>query len=204
MSKLLKSYMVKEYRQALDGVSSCVLVDVSPLKVGEVEGFRKHLRENDVRLRVVKNRLAFHAVEGLPVEPVREMFAGPTAIAYDVNDQEGIATVKTIKSYLQGKKKLSITIKGGFSEGEALGPPEMELLATTPDRPQLQAIMMGAILGPARSIAAATQGVIAGLARVIKANNDEAQDSGAEAGAAAEAAAEAGARETEEKEQVPD
>ena len=67
MSKLLKSYMVKEYRQALDGVTSCVLVDVSPLKVREVEGFRKHLRENDVRLRVVKNRLAFHALEGLPM-----------------------------------------------------------------------------------------------------------------------------------------
>jgi len=169
MSKLLKSLMVDEYRQAFDGVTSCVLVDVSPLKVGEVEDFRRHLRENEVRLRVVKNSLASVAIKGMPLEPVSEMFDGPTAVAYHQEDHEGITTIKAIKSYLTDKKKLKVDIKGGIGEGQTLSPSDLNLLAATPEKPVLQAMLLGAIQGPARGIAMATQGVASGLARVLKA-----------------------------------
>ena len=173
MSKLIKSLIVDEYRRELDGVSSCVLVDVSPLTVAEVEDLRRHLRAHQVRLRVVRNRLAYHAVEGLPVESVRALFAGPTAIAFDREDLEGVSTVKAVQDFLTQKKLTKAAVKGGYSEGMTLDSAAMGQLATTPDRPQLQAMMMGAILGPARGLAVAMAGVAGGLARALQARIDK-------------------------------
>lgn len=193
MSKLLKSLIVGEYRDGFEGVSSCVLVDVSPLEVGQVEDFRRHLRENNVGLRVVRNRLAFHAVEGSPLEPVREFFSGPTAVAYDPNDSEGVTTIKLIKGYVKEHQGLKIAIKGGLSEGTGLDPDAMEELAKTPDRPQLQAMLLGVIQGPSRGLATAMSNVPGGLARVIQARIDEAD--GAEPGGAGADGADAPATE---------
>ena len=106
MSKLLKSFMVSEYKAAFDGVTSCILVDVSPLNVGEVQDFRNHLRESNIGLRVIRNRLAYYAVEGSPLEPVRDMFSGQTAIAYSPEDAEGISTAKAIVGFLTKNKAM--------------------------------------------------------------------------------------------------
>lgn len=198
MSKLLKSLMVDEYREGFEGVASCVLVDVSPLEVGQVEDFRRHLRENNVRLRVVRNRLAYHAVEGSPLEPVRELFAGPTAVAFDRDDAEGVSTIKLIKGYLKDHQGVKVAIKGGLSEGESLDPAAMEELAKTPDRPQLQAMLLGVIQGPGRGLASVMYNVAGGLARVIQARVDEADSADSEEGDAvveAEAAVDAEAAE---------
>jgi len=189
MSKLLKSMMVDEYRRELDGVQSCVLVDVSPLTVGEVEDFRRHLRQNEVRLRVVRNRLAFHALEGSPIESVRSLFAGPVAIAFDRHDPEGVATVKAIRRFLDERKKLKAEIRGGFSEGEVLDSPAMDDLAKMPDRPQLRAIVLGTIQGPARGLASAMANVAGGLARALKARIDQDAPEGGREGGDAEGGA---------------
>lgn len=198
MSKLLKSLMVDEYRAGFEGVSSCVLVDVSPLEVGQVEDFRRHLRENNVRLRVVRNRLAYHAVEGSPLEPVRSLFAGPTAVAFDRDDAEGVSTVKVIKGYLKDHQGVKVAIKGGLSEGESLDPAAMEELAKTPDRPQLRAMLLGVIQGPGRGLASVMYNVAGGVARVIQARVDDAGADNAGEGEAvveAEAAVESEAAE---------
>lgn len=173
MSKLLKSYMVDEYKTAFDGVESCVLVDVSALKVDEVQDFRNHLRDQNIGLRVIRNRLAFHAVEGSALEPVRTMFSGQTAIAYSPEDKEGISTAKAVIDFKSKHKKLPIAVKGGLSEGAALAEPDVEALSKVPDRPQLQAMAMGAILGSARGLAVSLNGVAAGLARCLQAKVDK-------------------------------
>ena len=173
MSKLLKSLMVDEYRNGFEGVSSCVLVDVSPLAVGQVEDFRRHLRENNVRLRVVRNRLVYHALEGSPLESVRELLAGPTAVAFDRDDSEGVSTIKVIKGYMKEHRGIKVAIKGGLSEGASLDPAGMEVLAKTPDRPQLQAMLLGALQGPSRGLASAMSNVAGGLAGVLQARVDE-------------------------------
>jgi len=186
VSKLLKSLMVDEYRDAFEGVSSCVLVDVSPLEVGQVEDFRRHLRENNVRLRVVRNRLAYHAVEGSPLEPVRELFGGPTAVAFDRDDSEGVATIKLIKRYLKDHQEIEVVIKGGLSEGESLDTAAVEELAKTPDRPQLQAMLASVIQAPGRGLASVMFNVAGGLARVIQARVDEDGSTDTEGGDAQE------------------
>jgi len=178
MSKLLKSLIVDEYRRDLEGVQSCVLVDVSPLTVGEVEDLRRHLREKEVRLKVVRNRLVFHALEGSRIEPVRSLFAGPMAIAFDRDDPEGVATVKAIRNYLNERRKLKVEIRGGYSEGEVLDTPAMENLARMPDRPQLRAMALGVIQGPARGLASAMANVAGGLARALKARIEKQEQEG--------------------------
>ncbi|MBN2491163.1 MAG: 50S ribosomal protein L10 [Planctomycetes bacterium] len=174
MSKLVKSLMVAEYRQELRGVSSCVLLDVSPLTVAEMEDFRRHLREREVRLRVLRNRLAHHAVGGLTLEAVRPLLVGPTAIAFNGRDLEGVQTAKAVRGYLDQHKAHRVTVKGGLSEGLALGPAGMEQLARTPGRLELRAQLAAAVLGPARGLAAAIAGVTGGLARAIQARIDKA------------------------------
>lgn len=174
MSKLVKSLIVSEYRRELDGVTSCVLLDVSPLAVTEVEAFRRHLREREVRLKVLRNRLAYHAVEGLRLEPVRALFLGPTAIAFDRRDPEGVQTAKVIRGYLDQNRIQKVAVKGGLSEGLALDAAGMEQLASLPDRAELRARMAGLVSGPARGLAAALAGVAGGLTRALGARIDQA------------------------------
>ncbi len=168
MSKMLKRLMVDEYKRAFDGSQSCVLLDTSAMNVAEIQDFRSHLRENNIGLRVVRNRLAFHAVEGSPLEPVRELFVGQTAVAYSPDDVEGITTVKTIKNYLKQNKTLPVTVKAALSEGQALEGAAAEALANVPDKNDLRAMACSAILGSARGLATSLNGLGAGLARCLQ------------------------------------
>ena len=74
---------------------------------------------------------------------------------------------------MEAARKKKIEIRGGFVEGEYLDQAGVETLAGSPDKLTLRAMMLGAISGSARGIAASVNGVAAGIARCLQARIDQ-------------------------------
>jgi len=144
---------------------SLVIADYTGLPVEKMTAFRALCRGKGVECKVVKNRLAAIAADeaGLPV--LRDYLKGPTALILGPRSQVDPARVAV--EFAQDNEKL--VIKGGLLEGRFLAPAAVRSLSKTPDREVLLAQIMGAINGPARSLATATNGVAAALVRALDA-----------------------------------
>ena len=70
------------------------------------------------------------------------------------------------------KKDGKLGVRGGLLEGNLLGASDAAALSDVPDRPTLQAKLLGCISGPARGLVTVLDGNQSSLARVIQARID--------------------------------
>ncbi|HEX4948920.1 MAG TPA: 50S ribosomal protein L10 [Blastocatellia bacterium] len=124
---------------------------------------RKQAREANFNYRVVKNTLAQIAVEGTPLESLKDQFIGPTAIAYNENDPVTIA--KVLSKF--AKENPKFTFKAGVVEGRAIAVNEIEAVASMPSKEELISKIMFLINSGAQRMAVALNGVSRNLAVVM-------------------------------------
>ena len=67
-----------------------------------------------------------------------------------------------------------LNVRGGVLEGNLLNANDAAALANVPDRRTLQAMLLGAISGPARGLVTVLDANQSGLARVLQAHIDQA------------------------------
>jgi large subunit ribosomal protein L10 len=175
MAKALKEMMVREYEEALDGEDSVLIVDFGNMTVETVQAFRRDLREKagGAIAQLVHNRTARQALsKGLFSDDpavLAGVLRGPSAIVY--GGDGAIPIAKVVREWR--RKQKDMRLKGGVAYGEVLGDEDLEHLADLPGVPQLRAMMLSAILGPARGIAGSLQAVYGGIARALKARIDK-------------------------------
>lgn len=109
------------------------LIDYRGLEVKEIEELRNKIQKLDADLRVIKNRLAIKYFEKIEKEIDREMFRGPTAIAF--GDEKFVEVAKVIADFERENKK--IKIKSGFIDQKYISDMEVKNVAKLPGRPQL-------------------------------------------------------------------
>lgn len=172
MSKELKRTMAEEVREALDASPNVLVVGLLPMDA-EVNGaLRNRLREQGANLRVIHNRASRFALDETRA-PLGEYFVGQTALALTGTETEEPDFIPVAKLLLEAARAQNVELRGGYVDGELLDKAGVEALATSPDKPTLRAMLCGAILGPARGIAASLQAVGGGLARCLQARIDE-------------------------------
>jgi large subunit ribosomal protein L10 len=165
MPKELKRLMADELRHDLEGSPNLLVIGLLPMDAAGTAELRNRLRERGARLRVIQNRTSRYALDDAR-KRIGEYFEGPTGLTLvpgEEPDMGGIA-----KTLVEIARKKTIEIRGGFVEGTVLDKGGVELLASMPDKKTLRAMMCGALLGPARGIAASMNAVLAGLARCLK------------------------------------
>jgi large subunit ribosomal protein L10 len=171
VAKELKRLLASQLLEAIRGEDGLVLVDLGPMTVEKNGELRRTLRAraNGARLRIVHNRTARAAFReaGFP-EKVASALEGPTAVAYGGDGPTSIA--KALVEWSRTDK--AMVLKGAVAEGEYYDGKGVQALARLPDRQTLRAMICGAILGPARGIAAAVAAVPASVARASKARID--------------------------------
>jgi large subunit ribosomal protein L10 len=171
VAKELKRLLASQFLDAIRGHDGVVLLDLGPMTVEKNGELRRTLRAraNGARLRVVHNRTARAAFReaGFP-DRISEALEGPTAVAFGGDGPTSIA--KALVEWTRTDR--AMTLKGAVSEGEYYDAKGVQALARLPDRATLRAMICGAILGPARGIAAATAAVSASVARASKARID--------------------------------
>ena len=150
-----------------------VLCDFSGLTVAEANDLRGKCREQNVTLRVVKNRLAQRAATAAEYDSLNDLLKGPTAIAFGLEGP--VEPAKVLTDYAKDNEK--VTIKGGFVDGEVLSLEQVKALSDIPSHIELITMIARGINSPATGLAGSVSAVMSGLARAIKAaaeKNEEA------------------------------
>ena len=125
-----KAEEVKSVNAQLLAAESAIVVDYRGLTVEEVTDLRKQLRDANIKMSVIKNKILERAVEGTDYEDLKATFVGPTAVAF--SDEDPIAPAKILKKFADDHDALEI--KGGIIEKKVQTLDAINEYATMPGR----------------------------------------------------------------------
>lgn len=170
MPNLVNKMVVRELTDAFRDASSMLVVSMSGLTMKENEELRTSLAEGGVEIRMVRNSLAQIALKECGVEIPASVFEGNIAIA--AGDPEHAVHAAKVVSKHPARKDGRMQFRAGLLEGELLDGARATELADMPDRPTLQAMLLGVLSGPARSLVGLVAAPGSSLARVVQARVD--------------------------------
>lgn len=148
VSKETKQKQMEEVAQGLKEASTVVVVDYLGLNVAEVTDLRKQLRDNGVKMEVVKNTILRRAAAEAGIEGLDEFFTGPTAIIYSDD------VVNPAKITVDFAKDVEILeIKGGLVEGQVADLDTIKAVAAMPSREDLLSMLLSVLQAPMRNTA---------------------------------------------------
>lgn len=150
-----KAEEVKSVNAQLLAAESAIVVDYRGLTVEEVTDLRKQLRDANIKMSVIKNKILERAVEGTDYEDLKATFVGPTAVAF--SDEDPIAPAKILKKFADDHNALEI--KGGIIEKKVQTLDAINEYATMPGREDLLSMLASALQDPMRKIARAVKAV---------------------------------------------
>lgn len=151
-----KALIVKELKERFSNSSSAVLVDYRGLTVGEATELRKQFREAGVEYKVYKNTLTEIAVKELGLDEIVPHLAGPTAIAFGVDDP--VAPAKILADTIRKLKKMELKV--GVVDNKVIDVDGINALATLPSREELIAKMLGSMNAPISNLVGVLSGVM--------------------------------------------
>ena len=149
MSTEAKRETVAELREELANARTMIVSEYRGLKVKEIAEIRRALRKQDVRYRVVKNRLLRIAAQDSLGDALSPLLIGPTAIAFG-NDEAG-----TAKAVIDATRPYArvVRITGGLLGNKAISADDVTKLATLPPREVLLATLAGGMQAPVATLA---------------------------------------------------
>lgn len=170
ISKTQKQEMVNQYQELIRKSSGLVMATYSGMRVNEMDGLRRKLRDAGTEFHVVKNTLMELALKeaGWPIPP--DSFLGTTVVGFASDDIPG--TAKAIVDL--ARTSSAIKVKGAVVDGVAYGAKQVEMLADLPPLPVLRARMLGVITAPASRVAGALAGSVRQVVNVVKAYSEKA------------------------------
>jgi len=142
-----KEELVEQFNEQLKDMGVLIVVQQSGMTVAEMTNLRTKMREAGTTFRVTKNRLAKIAVEGTPFESGKEMFQGPTAVAFSVDP---VAAAKVCVAYANENQKFSIV--GGVIGERVMSADEVEQLSKLPSLDEFRAKIVGLLNAPAAKL----------------------------------------------------
>jgi len=148
-----KTAAIEDAKKALTGYNDFIFADYRGLTVEQITDLRKKLREKDSQFKVVKNNFVRIAFEDLKINNVAGYLKGPTAIAMVKEDSNEVAKIM----FDFAKEVPALSIKGAFVGKEVFDVAKIEAYSKVPGKKQLIAMLMSAINGPARQLAATLQ-----------------------------------------------
>lgn len=130
--------------------AQCMIVtDYRGLNTPEMNALRNDLQSTTATYRVIKNRLMKIAAEQEGAGALAPFLEGPSAVVF-CEDEFG-AAVRVLRDFMRANQNLSV--RGGLLGSQSLNTDEVLALANMPGREQLQAELVGAIVGPPTQLA---------------------------------------------------
>jgi large subunit ribosomal protein L10 len=172
MPNIVNNLGLAELKSAFGDAEGMLFFSMAGLTMEENEELRGAMFESGAQVRLVRNRLAKLALADRGLEVAADTFKGNVAIAWG-NAEAAIGAAKVVSEAKGLRKEGKINVRGGVLEGNLLDASDAAALANVPDRPTLQAMLLGAISGPARSLATVLDANQSSLARVLQARVDQ-------------------------------
>jgi large subunit ribosomal protein L10 len=137
----LIDYLTSEFKAS----EAIVVCDYKGLSVPELESLRIKAKASELKVRVVKNKLASIALKSIGVDGVE---LKDTNLLVWGNEQ--ITVAKTVFDYAKASKD-KFVIKSGFVDGEACGVDKIEALSKLPSREELIGMLLSVWTAPIRN-----------------------------------------------------
>ena len=189
MNRDQKAQVIEEVAGQLREAQAVFAVDYRGISVPQAAELRTKLRELNATFRVVKNTLSERAADEVGADGLKELLQGPTAMTFVRGD--AAAAAKALRDFRRGTGGTLLEFKGGWMNGQALSPDDVDAIAQLPSREVLIGRLVGLIASPLSGLVTALNNLPAGLARQLQAIADQGLVGGAAAPAAAAPAAEA-------------
>jgi large subunit ribosomal protein L10 len=164
-----KAAVIEEVAGQIQGSEAIFAVDYRGISVPQAAELRTRLREADASFRVVKNTLTERAADQAGADGLKELLDGPTAMTFVRGDAAMAA--KALRDFRRQTQLLEF--KGGWMNGAALTPDEIDAIAQLPSRDVLYGRLVGMVASPLTGLASALGGLIGGLARQLQAIADQ-------------------------------
>lgn len=150
-----KAEQVEIVAEKMKAAASIVVVDSRGLTVEQDTVLRRNLRENGVEFKVIKNSILTRAAEQAGLSDLKDLFVGPSAVAF--SNEDVVAPAKVINDF--AKTADALEIKGGAIEGAVSSKEEIVALATLPNREGLLSMLLSVLQAPVRNVALAVKSV---------------------------------------------
>ena len=166
MKRKEKETSVAALKDLIAGSQSVVVTDFKGLKVDEMSGLRRKLREADADYHVAKNTLIRRAIQDTEAECIGDLLVGNSALSTTGRDPASLA--KALVEFAKSNDKL--VIKGGALGGKPLNAAQIKAIADLPPREVLLAMAFGALAavptGFVRVLAAVPQKLLYALSAI--------------------------------------
>ena len=150
-----KAEQVDAVAEKMKAAASIVVVDSCGLTVEQDTVLRRTLRENGVEFKVIKNSILTRAAEKAGLDEMKDLFVGPSAVAF--SNEDVIAPAKVLSDFAKDAEALEI--KGGAIEGAVSSKEEIAALASLPNREGLLSMLLSVLQAPVRNVALAVKAV---------------------------------------------
>lgn len=150
-----KAEQVELIAEKMKAAASIVVVDSRGLTVEQDANLRRSLRESDVEFKVIKNSILIRAAEKAGLEDLKELFVGPSAVAF--SNEDVIAPAKVISDFAKDAEALEI--KGGSVDGKFTSVEEINALAKLPNKEGMLSMLLSVLQAPVRNVAYAVKAV---------------------------------------------
>ncbi len=155
---------VDDLAEKLSHVTVAVSTDFSGMSVNAMTALRRHLRDQGVEYRVVKNSLTERAADAIEHPEFQELLQGPTAMAFGYEDP--IAPIKALVDYVR-VNRLPVVLRAAAIDGRVYRDAQLTTLATLPPKEVLVAQLVGQLSSPITRLASVLNRPLQGLVTVL-------------------------------------
>ena len=178
MPNLMKQWMLGEFTELFKEHENFVLVNYAGLNNEETLALRNTVREKQLKMKVIRNRIARRAWQELGYEGLDGLVGGQTAVIVGtaMETSDPVSLTKAATELSKGQEKLEI--KGGFADGTALDKGGVEAMSKAPSREELYAKIAGILQQPAIRVIRCVRGPVEKFAKLIRNAGDKFNEEG--------------------------
>ncbi len=143
-----KKAVVNEIQQKFSDSQSSVVVEYRGLSVAQMTTLRRKLREENIEMKIYKNKMASRAAEAAGYEGLVEYLVGPNAFVFG---DDAVAPSRILAEF--AKKNKALVLKSGIVEGKVVDVDMIKELATLPNREGMISMLLGLFQAPIRNFA---------------------------------------------------
>lgn len=165
LTKKQKEDLAKDFVEKIKESKTTVVVDYKGMTVGEISELRNLLREQGIKMQVLKKSIAQVAFTNQKLDlDVRKM-EGQLAFVYGGDDE--VSAAKIVHKFAKDNEKLKML--AGVLENKVMAQEEMVSLAKLPGKDELLAKMVGSLKAPVSGFVNVLGGNLRGLVYILQA-----------------------------------
>lgn len=157
ISKDKKQQLVADLNEILSDAKMTVFAKYQGLSVSELQELRHLARENNVKIKIVKNRLVRVAMGEIAVYKDTDTSALEGQLLYAISNDDEVAPAQVLAKF--AKEHQALELKGAFSaEGKSLNEQEVVELSKLPSKDQLIGQVVNMLTGTVNDVTNALSG----------------------------------------------